>query len=78
MLTSLVVLAIVYSGLNKDEFLSRVTGTSPRWYSLNPDSVTTFLVIILPLALALAARLPGGEVVYNWFSSVIRSLPSQP
>ena len=77
-LTSLVVLAIVYSGLNKDEFLSRVTGTSPRWYSLNPDSVTTFLVIILPLALALAARLPGGEVVYNWFSSVIRSLPSQP
>jgi hypothetical protein len=73
----LIAIGAVYSGLNRDEFLSRVTATTPRWYSFNPDSVTTFLVILLPLMLALASRLPGGQVVYNWISSVIRSIPSQ-
>jgi hypothetical protein len=76
-LACLIAIGGVYSGLNRDEFLSRVTGTTPRWYSLNPDSVTTFLIVILPLMLALASRFPGGQVVFGWISSVIRSIPSQ-
>jgi hypothetical protein len=76
-LVCLIVLATIYSGLNRDEFLSRVNGTAPHWFALSSDSVTTFLVLILPLVLALASRLPGGEVVYGWITSLIRSIPSQ-
>jgi hypothetical protein len=76
-LVCLVVLAIVYSGLNSDEFLSLVSGTTPRWYALSADSITTFLVIILPLIVTLASTLPGGNVVFDWMSSLIRSIPSQ-
>ena len=76
-LLCLIVLGTIYSGLNRDEFLSRVNGTAPHWFALSTDSVTTFLVLILPLVLALASRLPGGEVVYGWISSLIRSIPSQ-
>lgn len=75
-LACLVLLAAVYTGLNSDEFLSLVSGTLPRWYAFSADSVTTFLVIMLPLTLTLASRLPGGNVIYSWASSLIRSMPS--
>ena len=76
-LACLIAIGGVYSGLNRDEFLSRVTGTTPRWYSLNPDSVATFAIVILPLMLVVASRLPGGQVFFGWISSVIRNIPSQ-
>ncbi|MBI3862260.1 MAG: hypothetical protein HY290_10230 [Planctomycetia bacterium] len=76
-LLCLVVLLVIYSGLNRDEFLSCVNGTMPRWYAISPDSLATFFIVFLPLMLTLASTLPGGEIVYSWVSSIVDSVPLQ-
>lgn len=76
-LVCLAVLVTVFTGLNQDEFLSRVARTAQRRFALNPDSVWTFLILLLPLILAIASRLAGGDVVYEWFSSLFRAISSR-
>jgi hypothetical protein len=73
----LVLLATIYTGLNSDEFLSRITGTAQRRLAFNADSITTFLILLLPLTLTIASRLAGGEIMYGWLSSLVGGISSR-
>jgi hypothetical protein len=76
-LLCLALLAWVYTGLNRDEFLSTVAGTAQRRFAINADSITTFVVLLLPLILTIASRLAGGAIMYDWFSSLLHSIASR-
>jgi len=74
---SLVLLAVIVIRMNQDEFLSRITGTARRWYGVSADSITTLVLVFLPLLLVLASQLPGGEVLYGWIMPLLENVSAR-
>ena len=69
-----VLLLVITRGLSHDEITSRIGKTTPGQFSLNPDSILTLMLSVLPLMYVVLSFLPGGSVLSSWINPLLRAL----